>query len=567
MTDVTRLDTGDNAEEPMRTRLDGPPPTNGAATRIDGPAASGGNENVYHRDRLPPELEGRFRIIREIGRGGEANVWLCEDESGAEVAVKLFHHPPTYRTDFGTPEYEAQFRPDWSVEVYERGSSHGVFYEIMEYCDYGTLEDHLKRLGGRASHKAALDIASEIATSLHGMQSPVSGRRLVHGDINPRNILVRAVSPLDLVLTDFGLSVDLAGRSRLSNTGKGTIAYSAPGALKDFTQAADWWSVGMTMYQVLVGRNYFQFEDGRWVSEDRIENELNIRDISLSAIDDLQMKDDDKQRWKLLLAGLLTRDRDYRWGWDEIEAWKKKASPKVHRLIDVDGGIEFGIGAPASSGRAAEPFVLPGVGEFFDPEELGRAMAEHPKNAARAVSGRGLQALLTWLTDEAKTGAPYSDLKVYKDEWGPDEAAAYFASQLSPDSPIVYRGHAITTPADLRSLADSQDSDEVVTKLFESELVAGLGVADSPRSGYKLLNANWHDIVREALDLASNSQISLAKGERAHIVRSALLLAASSEKMADRYVDSVKKRLSQPDLKPAKDTPWFAAICNGTVFN
>ncbi|MGX7724559.1 serine/threonine protein kinase [Rhodococcus sp. 5G237] len=565
MTDVTRLDSGGNAE-PARTRLDGVAPPASAATRIDGPTPTPAGESEYHRDRLPPALAERFRMRRELGRGGEANVWLCEDENGTEVAIKLFHHPPTYRTDFGTPEYEAQFRPDWSVKVYERGSSHGVFYEIMEYCDYGTLEDHMTRLGGKASHKAARDIVSQIATSLHGMQTPVSGRRLVHGDINPKNILVRSVAPLDLVLTDFGLSVDLAGRSRLSNTGKGTIAYSAPGALKDFTQAADWWSVGMTMYQVLVGRNYFQLEDGHWVSEDRIENELNIRDISLGAIDDLSMKDDDKQRWKLLLAGLLTRDRDYRWGWSQIEAWLEGQSPTVHRLIDVDGGVEFGVGTPTPSGRASEPFVLPGVGEFFDPAELGRAMAENPKNTARAVSGRGLQALLAWLTDEAKTGAPYSDLKVYKDEWGPDEVGAYFISQLSPESPVMYRGHAVTTPADLRSLADAEDADDVITKLFDSALIAGLGVADSPRSGYKLTNANWHDIVSEALDLAATTGIPLTTGERTHILRRALLLAASPGTVADQYVESVRNRLSQPDLHPAKDTGWFAAICEGTVF-
>lgn len=69
---------------------------------------------------------------------------------------------------------------------------------------------------------------------------------MLHGDVKPENVLVRRASnPFDLVYTDFGLSVQLLNRSRVSANGRGTPAYSAPGALHRTSLQADWWSLGM----------------------------------------------------------------------------------------------------------------------------------------------------------------------------------------------------------------------------------------------------------------------------------------------------------------------------------
>lgn len=590
MADVTRLDgiqQPDRTQDPVAapaTRIDSAStgPSSGApATRLDG----GTTTTPFLRENLPPDLAARYTMGRELGRGGEATVWLCTDAEGSEVAIKLFQHPPTYRTDFGSAEYRARFQRDYAVQVFERGEDHGVFYEVMEYCGLGTLEDHLKRLGGTVSHSDAITILWQIASALHGMQGPGTDLRLVHGDINPKNILVRTGAPLDLVLTDFGLSVDLGGRSRLSNTGKGTLAYSAPGAMRHYTQADDWWSVGMTMYQVLLGRNYFQHSDSRWIADDRIENELTVRDVALGEIDEVPLTGEQRQQWKLLLAGLLTRDRDYRWSIGEIEKWCRGESPQVHRLIDVSQvpAAEIGAAGGRSGSRAVTPFALAGVGTFYGARELGEAMAADPRAAARAVSGRGRQVLVDWLTEEVQTGSGYPELRSYGDLWGPDETAVYFVAQLASEAGLTYQEHPITTPADLRRLAQSDAAADVVGRLFESHLLAGIDGDAPERSDYRMIDANWHDIVEQAIE-AANRALDLAKSDlqrrrvpfrertpvdefrggvslvqQGHIIATALLIAASDDAVADRYVESVKTRIAG-SVVAHQSTGWFATL-------
>ncbi|MDH6285058.1 serine/threonine protein kinase [Prescottella agglutinans] len=563
MADVTRLD-GVQPGRPMHgapaTRLDNSPAGADSAppTRLDGrvPVAP------FLRENLPPNLAQRYAMGRELGRGGEATVWLCTDANGHEVAVKLFQHPPTYRTDFGSAEYRERFRPEFAVQVLERGEDHGVFYEVMEFCRLGTLEDHAERLGGSIGHLDAISVVRLVATALHGLQGSGTASRLVHGDINPRNILVRSNSPLDLVLTDFGLSVDLGQRSRLSNTGKGTLAYSAPGAMRHYTQPDDWWSVGMTMYQMLLGRNYFQHADGRWIGDDRIENELTVRDVALGEVDALPFTDAQKQRWKLLLAGLLTRDRDYRWSFDEIQTWCEGGSPEVHRLIDVSKVPDAQLGMTMPS-KTSVPFALAGVGAFLDAHELGVAMAAHPREAARALSGRGRQILVDWLSEEAQTGSRYSELRSYGSQWGPDEAAVYFVSQLAPEEELIYRDHPITRPSELRRLAQSELMSDVVKHLFDSNLLSGLSGGGAPeRSEYPMIDANWHDIVQQALAQAREKSVYLSPQQEAHVRSSALLLAASDDAVAERHVASVQKRVADSPVAQ-ESSGWFASLRRG----
>ncbi|KJF24926.1 serine/threonine protein kinase [Rhodococcus sp. AD45-ID] len=548
MADVTRLDGG---------RVPAP------ATRLDGatPIAQPSN---YIRENLPTTLAQRYSIVRELGRGGEATVWLCTDTVGNQVAIKMFQHPPTYRTDFGSAAYRDRFRAEHTVQVFARGQDDGVSYEVMEFCALGTLEDHMNRHSGKITHGDAVDILRELAGALHGMQGPDTGMKLVHGDINPKNILVRTDRPLDLVLTDFGLSVDLAGRSRLSNTGKGTLAYSAPGAMRYYTQADDWWSVGMTMYQIIVGRNYFQRSDGHWISDDRIENELTVRDIALGEINELPFTEHEKKRWQLLLAGLLTRDREFRWSMREVGEWCGGGAPKVHRLIDVSKvpDSEFGTGTTQENQHSIPPFALAGVGEFRDPRELGEAMAADPKAAARAVSGRRAQVLLAWLKDEVKTRASYAELRTYSDLWGPDEIAVYFVSQLAPAATLTYRDHPISTPGDLRKLAQSASTVTVVSRLFETHILAGIDGSSAERGRYRMIDANWHDMVEQADDQARSARVSISSDERAGLTANALLIAASDDAVARKYIASVAKRVEQ-SVAARETSGWFASIRRG----
>lgn len=570
MADETRMDAPDSGRRGApQTRLDRTG-TSAAPTRLDDPGSAAHSETAPRPPApqtridssphdafqpLPPALASRFTVQRKLGSGGEATVWLCRATNGHDFAIKLFHQVPRYRVDFEAPQYRNSFRAEHSVRVFERGSDLDIHFEVMEYCRFGSLDSFLRQ---RDPHGGAADLAVEVlrqlATKLHALQRP-DGGTLVHGDVNPRNILVRSDSPLELVLADFGLAVDLGGRSKITNTGQGTAAYSAPGAPQRWRVEDDWWSVGMVLYRVLVGRGYFEDDAGRQLADSTIDAEVNTRDISLAALDDLALRPAMRSRWQRLLTGLLTRDPRQRWGFTEVEAWLAGKAPAVHRAAP-------NAEEPASRARRAlMPFALPGVGTFHDSASLGAAMAGYPEPAARALAGRGRAALLNWLVDDVRTGDSYAELKSYGDGWGPEELATYFTAKLAPTAALTYRGHAVDTVADLCGLATAFDAAEVVTSLYDRQLVGSL--SGPHRSNYPMIDADWRDIVQHADELGEQYGFDIRFGrapQRTHVIRYALLLAAGDEAVADSFVAGVRHRLADPNMASANEVSWFAQL-------
>lgn len=503
---------------------------------------------------LPPTLiEQGYRVTRELGSGAEARVWLCTAGSGPGYAVKVYFRPPKYAFALDSAEYLRHFSPEWSVRVLSRGCDHvagtEMHYEVMEYCAHGTLDEFTANRGH--TDEVAVAVLRRLAWCIKSLQGE-SGK-VVHGDIKPRNILVRNAESTELVLTDFGLTVDLGERSNLSNFGQGTTAYNAPEIMRVKGAPADWWSLGMVMYTVLVGRGYYQVGDDAWANQRTIEADLISRDISLSAIDGLEMPAIRRNRWKVLLAGLLTRDPDKRWRATQVESWLEGGSPELYRQIDPPDSPDP---RPDDPQLASEPFPFAGVGEFDSAQSLGRAMAERPHDAARLLSGKGTDRLLAWLRDDARTGDDYSELRQHS--WDPDAKVAYFVGRLAPDAAVTFRSKPIGTPADLRRLVQDGDT-EVVDSLYEAELLGAIA-SSGPRSGYRMIQANWRDLVDRTVEAARQREISLPNEATRHIRMRALLLAASDEEIADKYCEDVRNRVCAPQMAAAGDVEWFTRL-------
>lgn len=503
---------------------------------------------------LPPSLiQAGYRAVRELGAGAEARVWLCTNGAGREVAVKVYFRAPKYTFVLNSPEYLRRFSRDWTVEVLERGcdvvAGSETHYEVMEFCPGDTLEEFL---GGRpCREEAATQIVRRLTFCLKSLQG--EAKKVVHGDLKPRNILVRRKDPLELVLTDFGLTIDLGERSKLSNLGQGTTAYNAPESMRVKGASADWWSLGMVMYTALVGRGYYQVDGDRWLSQRDIETDLLSHDISLTAIDKLEMPQVRRGRWKMVLAGLLTRSPEKRWGADEVDDWLTGKSPQVWRSVDVAAGGPQPAGARPYQLR---PFAVAGVGEFTSPEQLGAAMAARPQDFVRKLSGKGTDELVSWLKEEIRTGDNYSELA--KHNWDPDAKLSYFVAKMAPAAPLTFRSQSIATPADLRSLAQNAP-DDVVGDLFAAELLGSLANA-GVRSGYRMTHENWIDLVSRSTEAARDRGISLTEQARQFIRRHALLLAASDETVAQRYVADVGRRVSGQEYAATREVDWFMKL-------
>jgi transcriptional regulator with GAF, ATPase, and Fis domain len=215
---------------------------------------------------LPERIGGRYRIVRELGRGGMGVVYLVRDEGreDAEVALKVLL---TRRfSESGLRHFEQEFRTLTSLshpnltEVYDfgrvtpEGADHPVPFFTMEFVPGQTLGRHLEQSGDRLPALCAcLAQAGQALAYLHG-------RGVIHQDVKPSNILVTDESDGPGVkLMDLGL----AGRPAEEGTPgsiRGTPAYLSPEAARGAAvdPRSDLYSLGCVAYQMTTGRPPFE---------------------------------------------------------------------------------------------------------------------------------------------------------------------------------------------------------------------------------------------------------------------------------------------------------------------
>jgi tRNA A-37 threonylcarbamoyl transferase component Bud32 len=197
----------------------------------------------------------RFRLLREIGRGATATVYLARDEAlSLDVALKVLH--PQFSAQ-GRSESLRRFFADARVVAGVRHPGVVAIYDVdeaaravaMEWIAGGTLRQRLRE------HPAGLPTAELHATarSLLGAVRHVHDAGIVHGDLKPSNLLLR--TPGDVVMADFG-AAELTGGPRASTGTAGTPLYFAPEQFHGATSsaAADLYAVGAILWEAATGR-------------------------------------------------------------------------------------------------------------------------------------------------------------------------------------------------------------------------------------------------------------------------------------------------------------------------
>jgi serine/threonine protein kinase len=199
-------------------------------------------------------FDGRYRILRKLGTGGMANVYLAEDEVlGRRVAIKILNDRHA-----GDDQFVERFRREAKnaaslshpniVSIYDRGEAEGTYYIAMEYLDGRSLKELIVARGPAPIH-LAIDYTRQILAAIrfahrHG---------IVHRDIKPHNVLVDGEGRLKV--TDFGIA--RAGVSQMTEAGSiiGTAQYLSPEQAKGspVDQTSDLYSVGVVLYELLTG--------------------------------------------------------------------------------------------------------------------------------------------------------------------------------------------------------------------------------------------------------------------------------------------------------------------------
>lgn len=227
------------------------------------------------------KISDRYQIIKSIGEGGMANVYLAYDTIlDRNVAVKVL------RGDLATDEKfvrrfqrEALSASSLSnpniVEVYDVGEDNGEYYIVMEYVEGKHLKNLLKKRG-KLTVPEVVDIVLQITSGL----SVAHDSYIIHRDIKPQNILI-----LDnglVKITDFGIAVAMnATQLTQTNSVMGSVHYLPPeqASGKGATLQSDIYSIGILMYELLTGKLPFKGDNAVEIALKHLKEPMpSIRD-------------------------------------------------------------------------------------------------------------------------------------------------------------------------------------------------------------------------------------------------------------------------------------------------
>ncbi len=199
---------------------------------------------------------GNYRVVRLLGQGGFADVYL-----GEHVYLKTFAAIKVVQTrmtgeDMDTFLREAQMvsslvHPN-IVRVLEFGREGTTPFLVMDYAPHGTLRQRHPR-GSRLAPTAIVPYVRQVAAALQYAHD----RRLIHRDVKPENMLIGANN--EVLLSDFGIAL-LAQSSRYQSTQDvvGTAAYMAPEQFEGRpVPASDQYALGVVVYEWLTGERPF----------------------------------------------------------------------------------------------------------------------------------------------------------------------------------------------------------------------------------------------------------------------------------------------------------------------
>ncbi len=305
------------------------------------------------------KINDRYQIIKTIGEGGMANVYLAKDIIlDRNVAVKVL------RGDLADDEkFVRRFQREALsasklshpniVEMYDVGEDNGKYYIVMEFVDGKTLKSLIKRRGGLTLPEV-IDIMSQLTSGIICAHDSY----IIHRDIKPQNVLI--LEDGRVKITDFGIAMALnSNELTQTNSVMGSVHYLPPEQANGGTSTikCDIYSLGILMYELLTGRVPFKGDNAVEIAIKQMKEPLpSIRktnpDIPQS-IENIIFKacaKNPKNRYNSVremaedIKNALTEDgmKEKRliYKYPEHELEETKVMPNLSRVMKDDKGVE-----------------------------------------------------------------------------------------------------------------------------------------------------------------------------------------------------------------------------------
>jgi serine/threonine protein kinase len=500
MADQTKLDTA------IGTTIDSS--ASGNPTKLDishpSPRVSIGGLN------LPSALSTTYRMIEAITtQGAEADLFVIQQiENQKNYVLKLYRRGLKPKSE--VIDLLRSCDRTHVVDIIDWGTSDDLWYEILEFCEHGTLRDLFK--GTPVSEQLMLEILRELSAGIAYLHS----KNIVHRDLKPENILIRQLVPLDLVLADFGIA-SLSTLTQHFTTRSRTVKYGAPeSAAGAIGNASDYWSLGLMLLEGLSGHHPF---DG--FSDMVIALNLATKSIDVDSVTDA--------RWKSLCKGLLIREPKKRWGDNEVRRWLSGDMPDLP--------------TEAFDRPSLRPYKVAGK-ECWSASELAvefaRNWSEGEKHIARNL-------VLPWLRDELR-----------------DQDLANFLIDISEDKSLNVEGRLVRLIANMArglppvwrdisidqatlvalcqaALEDNSEKAEIIEVLFEENVFAVW--AQVGNTDCDLWARNWKtaksDFIDAFVNISKAGKIGAKPPSKSAYLPALLLLVLSTE-----YLNTTRLNIS-----------------------
>lgn len=245
-----------------------------------------------------------YRLLKKIGEGGMASIYLAETEDDAsQVVLKVLSFADSEDTSLlrrFMREYKliAQVQHENIVQIYERAFASEFAYIAMEYFKYGDLA---QRLTKGIDSDTAISFLKQIASGLGAAHE----KGIVHRDLKPANILFRTEETL--AITDFGIAktsgknIELTKQLTMEGEIMGTIYFLSPEQIEgaEADKRSDIYSLGVIMYKILTGKHPYTGS----TYEEVFNGHLN---------EPIPLLPEKYKKLQPLLDGLLAKDPDER---------------------------------------------------------------------------------------------------------------------------------------------------------------------------------------------------------------------------------------------------------------
>lgn len=205
-------------------------------------------------------IDNRYKIVKSIGEGGMANVYLAWDTIlEREVAVKVLRGDLSDDEKFirrfqREANSASSLRHPNIVEMYDVGEDDGRYFIVMEYVDGKTLKSLIKKRGA-LNLTEALDIMMQLASGI----ACAHDSYIIHRDIKPQNVMI--LEDGRVKITDFGIAMALnSNELTQTNSVMGSVHYLPPeqASGSGSTIKSDIYSLGILMYELLTGKVPFR---------------------------------------------------------------------------------------------------------------------------------------------------------------------------------------------------------------------------------------------------------------------------------------------------------------------